>query len=57
MTKSASHPDTRPQTPCGESCDSCGKSEGCSAALTIVAAMDPLTDPDHDQQGGKSSWK
>lgn len=57
MTETASHPDTRPQTPCGQSCESCGKAEGCSAAISLIAGMGPLTDAGHVRQAGKSAWK
>lgn len=56
MTRSASHHHTKPQTPCGQTCETCGKAEGCSAALSIIAQMLPEASDD-SPPSGKLQWK
>lgn len=58
MTRStASHPETKAHTPCGQSCDTCGKAEGCHAALSIIAQMLPAGASDDCQPAGDTAWK
>lgn len=53
----ASHPEARPETPCGQDCTTCNKADGCSAALSILAQILTGAAADDGLPAGDAAWK
>ena len=50
----ASHPEAKPQTPCGQDCRDCAKADGCGALWPSLNRISAIADC---QPAGGDTWK